>query len=65
MRPDLRHYTDALHGVRATLRARARRGGGGPSGSGPRGSGGPPRESTVPGDTVSPPAGTENAEGGE
>jgi tetratricopeptide (TPR) repeat protein len=25
MRPDLRHYTDALRGVRATLRARARR----------------------------------------
>jgi tetratricopeptide (TPR) repeat protein len=24
MRPDLRHYTDALRGVRATLRARAR-----------------------------------------
>jgi hypothetical protein len=23
MRPDLRHYTDALRGVRATLRARA------------------------------------------
>jgi tetratricopeptide (TPR) repeat protein len=23
MRPELRHYTDALHGVRATLRARA------------------------------------------
>ncbi|HEY5984934.1 MAG TPA: tetratricopeptide repeat protein [Streptosporangiaceae bacterium] len=25
MRPELRHYTDALRGVRATLRARARR----------------------------------------
>jgi Flp pilus assembly protein TadD len=25
MRPDLRHYTDALRGVRATLRARGRR----------------------------------------
>ncbi len=24
MRPDLRHYTDALHSVRATLRARAK-----------------------------------------
>jgi Flp pilus assembly protein TadD len=24
MRPELRHYTDALQGVRATLRARAR-----------------------------------------
>jgi len=24
MRPDLRHYTEALRGVRATLRARSR-----------------------------------------
>ena len=28
MRPELRHYTDALHGVRATLRARSRAQGG-------------------------------------
>jgi hypothetical protein len=30
MRPDLRHYTDALRGVRATLRARS-----GPQGENP------------------------------
>ncbi len=35
MRPDLPHYTDALRGVRATLRARA--------GSGPRAAGDAPR----------------------
>jgi tetratricopeptide (TPR) repeat protein len=29
MRPDLRHYSDALRGVRATLRARTERGDGG------------------------------------
>jgi hypothetical protein len=29
MRPDLRHYSDALRGVRATLRARTERAGGG------------------------------------
>jgi hypothetical protein len=34
MRPDLRHYTEALRGVRATLRARAEAGSG-PAPAGP------------------------------
>jgi hypothetical protein len=34
MRPDLRHYTDALRGVRATLRARAEDQGENPEGTG-------------------------------
>jgi Flp pilus assembly protein TadD len=34
MRPELRHYTDALQGVRATLRARSAAGGGQSSGDG-------------------------------
>ena len=35
MRPDLRHYTDALRGVRATLRARADPASGSPAPPGP------------------------------
>jgi tetratricopeptide (TPR) repeat protein len=40
MRPDLRHYTEALRGVRATLRARAGGAGAGGAGAGGAGAGG-------------------------